>query len=196
MTDKANKFNKTLLWDKENSTFIQRIVLHQSRKEFFGYSKKIAFEEKNDKDAVLINWIIRMYETGYLDEKSTQRDKIEYIEYFRNDKPDPTFIVRLYYRYPEWNPAFLNNKRLVHFINKFYSMIEQGVGVAYIKKSLYINSRSKASDPLDLSVHRFSNERHLANFCADILNKQLRPEGEIQHFFHQYKQKYFSPAAQ
>jgi hypothetical protein len=190
MTD--NKFKRSLVWDKDNSTFIQRIVFYHNQREMMGYSKKINFHERNDKDALLINWILRMYRDGYLDPKNTRIDSIEYIEYYRNTKPHPTLIFRLFYKYPEWNPEFLGNIRLVNFINRFYDMVDKGKTVDEICKALYVSNYSKAVDPLDLSTKRFMNERDLTNYCSELITKNKAEQGAVTNFFHKYKEKFLS----
>lgn len=190
MNPTTNKFTRGI-WDKTGSTFIQRIMFRNSQREMLGYSKKVAFNERNDKDALLTNWILRMYRDGYLDPKNTSKDAIDFIEYYQNTQPEPTLIIRLYYTYPEWNPAYLSNKRLVNFINRFYDGIEKGHTATEIYNRLYIRSHSREADPLDLSTMRFSNERHLSNYCAKLM-ADGKPQGEVEHFFHQYKEKYLT----
>ena len=46
-------------WDIYHSTYIQQISLWNG-KVFTGYSKKNDFAEKNDKQALLVNWIIQL----------------------------------------------------------------------------------------------------------------------------------------
>jgi hypothetical protein len=185
-----NRFKKGI-WDKEGSTFVQRILFANNH-EMLGYSRKIGFHERNDKDSLLINWILRMYRDGYLDPTNTNKDKIQFIEYYQNTRPDLTLIFRLHYDYPEWNPAFFGNKRLVSFINRFYLLIEKKTPVQEIYRTLYVRSHASETDPLDLSTMRFINERHLSTYCTKLIADGKRPQGEVEHFFHQYKQKFLA----
>ena len=97
---KKKPFNQAA-WNIYDSTFIQKIFL-QNGFELSGYSKKVGFAKKNDKQALLINWIIRMRKAGYLDCNCRKsRWKIDYIEYYINKQPYKEPILRLKYYYYE-----------------------------------------------------------------------------------------------
>ena len=86
--------------DNFNATFVQHIQFDNG-KLIHGYSANRGFSEKNDKQAVLINWILRMHKVGYLDLNNNEKDLIIHIEYCLNLRSGERAILRLYYDFYE-----------------------------------------------------------------------------------------------
>lgn len=177
-------------WDTLDSTYMQKIYFKGNKAPLIGYSKRSGYSERNDKLSLLTNWIIRMYTTGYLDPKNTTKDDIECIEYYFNKKAPPILIFRLYYDYAEWNPAYLDKKKLVDWIDRFYAMIEKGELPDNIYRAMYDKTRTRKEDPFDLSLKRFMNANHLAKYCSQLFRDGAYAAGEIERFYHAYWKKH------
>lgn len=195
MSNNSNAFKKAQ-WDKDNSTFYRNILL-MGKPLLVGYSKKMGMHERNDKMAVLINWIIRDYESGYLDPKNNRVDRIEKVEYF--EKSNDRHLFNLHYSYPEYvDPYLLEDdefKPVVDFLNKFYTLIKQGVATYEIRQKLYIKGRSRPKeDPLDVSKRRFAQFEDLRNYVADLLLAGRVTPKQAEDFVVRYSEKWFGGA--
>lgn len=184
-----NKF-KTAGWDTYDSTYIQRIYLRNG-KEFIGYSKRLGFAEKNDKQALLINFIIRMHKSGYLDENYPDTTRRVYnIEYYLNHHPYKRVILCLFYKYYEcldsrWG---VENKEVMRFLDTFYDALNKGE--VQKVKSLYVYKRNRFTDPFDLSQKRFITQKSLNDYCHRMMeNNTFTPE-QAKSFYAKYCEKY------
>ena len=186
---KKDKFQDAS-WDIYDSTYIQQISLQNGR-EFMGYSKKNGFAEKNDKQALLINWIIRMHKAGYLDaHHSDQRRRINSIEYFINKHPSKEEILRLRYGYyeclsPSWG---IENRQVIKFLDEFYEALRQG-NTSKIK-ALYVYKKTRYDDPFDLSVQRFITKKSLHEYCTRMIEQQKFTKDQAINYYHQYQEKF------
>jgi len=185
-----NKFNKAA-WDIYDSTYIQVISLKNGL-EFMGYSKKQGFAEKNDKQAVLINWIVRMHKSGYLDANHfDKKRKITEIEYFLNTNPHKKPILRLFYGYYEaldTNWA-MENKEVFKFLDSFYDALKSK-DINKVK-SLYIYKKRGFNDPFDVSMKRFITKKSLRDYCHRMIEEKKFTKEQAIGFHHKYTEKYF-----
>jgi len=178
-------------WDIYDSTYIQLISLRNGL-EFMGYSKKQGFAEKNDKQALLINWIIRMHKSGYLDSKHTdKRRAITEIEYYLNKHPHKTPILRLNYQYYECLDTrwAMENKEVFKFLDSFYEALKSGD--AHQIKSLYIYKKTRFNDPYDLSTKRFITKKSLRDYCHRMIEEKKFTKEQAIGFHQKYTEKYF-----
>ena len=177
-------------WDIYDSTYIQQIWLWNG-KVFTGYSKKNDFAEKNDKQALLINWIIRMHKVGYLDANHhDQRRKIDCIEYFVNRHPSKQEVLRLKYSHYEClNPAWgFENKEVIQFLDDFYDAMKTG-DTTKIKR-FYIYKRTRFDDPFDLSAQRFITKKSLHEYCTRMMEQKKFSKEQAISYFNQYQEKF------
>ncbi|MBQ21707.1 MAG: hypothetical protein CMD31_13210 [Flavobacteriales bacterium] len=185
-----NKFN-TAAWDIYDSTYIQVISLKNGL-EFIGYSKKEGFAEKNDKQALLINWIIRMHKSGYLDANYfDKRRNITTIEYYLNETAHKKPILRLFYDYYEaldtaWS---IENREVFKFLDNFYEAIKSDDKEKI--KSLYIYKKRRFNDPFDVSMKRFITEKSLRNYCYRMIEQKKFTKEQAIGFHQRYTEKYF-----
>ncbi len=172
--------------DKSRSTYIQRVFLKNGIW-FPGYSKRADAEEATDKTLVLQNWILRMYEKGYLDENNTDRDDAEKIEYyFRGKHQKPVLAFILYQDYFEWVPEYYR-PYLNDFLNEFYRLKKEGKDPY---KILYISKKSENRNPLSLDSKSFFDKHNLRMHCTRIYKSSKRPIGAIKAYYISYSQKY------
>jgi len=181
------------VWDKAHSTFI-RIIYLQNGYTLTGYSKKVGRNERRDKVDLLTNWILRDFRNGYLDKNTTNNKitPIDRIEYYtkRGESIDPIF--NLYYDFPEWiNTKWLENKKLVSFINRFYSLLRKGNNPSAIVNELEVRTRAPKQDPLDVSVRRFSSMIDLNTYIIHLRSASDIPTEAINHFYNKYKETHF-----
>lgn len=191
----GNAFTKSK-WDPLHSTFAQRILFSNGN-ELTGYSKRMNFAEKKDKLGVICNMILRDYRYGYLDEQNRAKDPIEYIEFYHLEisRMDPPRMVRLYYNFFEFDFNYVNWKdgHFAHWLEKFYKMIEEKRSIDAMWNALYFKPRRTANeDPLSLNKV-FTNAGHLANYCVWLIEKNIRPKGEVEHFYKKYMEKFKRP---
>jgi hypothetical protein len=183
-------------WDKHNSTYF-RVIRLQNGIELTGYSKKIGMEERRDKIELLINWIIRDFEAGYLDKNTTDPriTPTNYLEYYRivnYSAKEYEHVFTLDYYAPQWSSSkFMADKRLTSFMVRFYSMMRSNSTPTAIRSALYITTRAEKLDPLDYSKPRFLSREDVQFFAV-----KLRAEGkytieQIDHFMREYINKYF-----
>lgn len=181
------------VWDKAHSTFV-RIIYLKNGYNLTGYSKKVGRNERRDKIDLLTNWILRDLKNGYLDKcttngKITPTDRIEY-HLKAGDTIEPIF--NLYYDFPEWiNSKWLENKKLVSFINRFYTLIRKGANPTTIVNELEVRTRAPKQDPLDVSVRRFSNMIDLNTYIIHLRSGSDIPTEAINHFYNKYKEMHF-----
>jgi len=181
---------KSASWDIYDSTYIQVIYL-QNGKEFTGYSKRTGFAEKNDKQALLINWIIRMHKAGYLDESwPDTRRKVYNIEYYINHHPIKKIILSLYYKYYEcldskWG---MSNIRVIEFLDTFYNILNSGDPQKI--KSLYVHKKTRYNDPFDLSQRRFITQKSLHEYCHRMMENNTFTQEQSLSFYKNYIEKY------
>ena len=179
-------------WDVLDSSYIQVISL-QNGKEFVGYSKKMGFAEKNDKQALLINWIVRMHKTGYLDiHHKDRRRRVSDIEYFMNSNPSRIPLIRLNYHFYEcMNTKWaINNPAVIQFLDHFYAALKTGDNSKV--QSLYIHERKRFEDPFNLSNQRFVSKAALMNYCHQMVAKNKFTQEQALAFHHKYNEKYFN----
>ena len=177
-------------WDIYDSTYIQKIYLSNGM-QFFGYSKKNNFSEKNDKQALLINWIVRMHKSGYLDENyHDTRRTIDFIEYYVNHYPHKKLILRLRYHYYEcldevWS---LKNRNVIKFLDEFYSALNSRDNQKI--KSLYIHKKTRVEDPFDMSIRRFITKKSLLDYCHRMQEEKKFTQEQAMAFFNKYSEVY------
>jgi len=179
-------------WDNYDSTYIQSILLDNGLT-LLGYSKKEGFAEKNDKQALLINWIVRMHKSGYLDvNHPDKKRRITEIEYFLNKHPHKTTILRLNYHYyecldVEWA---MTNKQVFQFLDTFYEALKSGDTTKI--KSLYVHKKIRFSDPFDLSMQRFITKKSLMDYCHRMITEKKFTKEQAKGFHQKYTEKYFT----
>jgi hypothetical protein len=184
-------------WDKENSTYFRVLVLQNGR-DLTGYSKQIGMEEKRDKTDVLTNWIVRDFESGYLDPqtKNPKITPLRHADWYKQVSKNPLsheLMFTMYYDTMEWhNTKYADNKRLVEFLKKFYSMVRKpDITPTTLRDTLYVTKRAEKLDPLSIDKPRFMSIEDL-NFYLNRLQGEARYSSEaIMHFYTSYKAKYF-----
>ncbi|MBS1507012.1 MAG: hypothetical protein JSS79_10235 [Bacteroidetes bacterium] len=181
------------IWDKAHSSYI-RIIYLQNGYTLTGYSKKVGQNERRDKSDLLSNWILRDLTNGYLD-KSTTNPKItpiDRIEYYAKRGDSVEHILNLYYEFPEWiSTKWLENKKLVSFINRFYFLLRNGKEPALIANELQVRTRAPKQDPLDFSLRRFSNMIDLNAYVVRLRTTSDLPTEAVDNFYRNYKEKHF-----
>jgi hypothetical protein len=190
----TKEINNDPVWDKAHSTFV-RVIYLKNGYTLTGYSKKVGRNERRDKIDLLTNWFLRDLKNGYLDvstknPKITPTERVEY--YFKNGEAlEP--IVNLYYDFPEWiNPKWMENRKLVSFINRFYSLIRKGATPTAIANELEIRTRAPKQDPLDISLKRFSNMLDLNAYVLRLRNESELPIEAVDNFYRKYKEKHLA----
>ncbi len=94
--------------------------------------------------------------------------------------------------FPEWiNMKWIENKKLVLFIDRFYSMIRKGQNPTIISNELEVRTRAPKQDPLDISVRRFSNMNDLNAYVIRLKTETDLPKEAIDNFYKKYKEKHF-----
>ena len=190
---KTNQFNKSP-WDPLYSSFMQ-VIEFKSGKTITGWSKKVDFAERKNKDDLLCNMILRMYIIGYLDPDNPAKDPINFIEYYdmRYNRADPNRIMRLYYSFPEFEPDSISKYKVIaDWVNKFYDLVNQKIEPEIIYKKMMIRSkRRNEEDPLRIEGGRFSNPSHLSQYCLYLMENSIRAKGEVEHFYRGYMNKVF-----
>lgn len=177
-------------WDTKDSTYVQNIYL-QNGKEFQGYSKKVGHAEKNDKEALLINWIVRMFNAGYLDRQhSDQKRRINRIEYSINKNLAKVPILRLRYQYYEvLNPTWaIESHSVINFLDDFYEALQRGDSEKI--KGLYLYKKTRFNDPFDLNTKRFITAKSLLAYCNRMKEEQQFTEQQAVSFYHSYAEKF------
>jgi len=175
-------------FDKEYSTYIQ-VIKFCTGKEIPGYSKKVGFLETVDPVNCLTNFILRMYVGGYL-RPNGNIDPVNEIIYSLNKNPY-TWIVTCTYDYFDLNPEYLQETRLVHWLNAFYEDIEAKKSLDFIQRKYHRRGRETPYNELDVNGHYFTNPLHLGRHVQKILERNRYPMGHVVHFYQQCKQKYF-----
>ena len=177
-------------WDIYHSTYIQQISLWNG-KVFTGYSKKNDFAEKNDKQALLVNWIIRMHKVGYLDANHHEpRRKIDSIVYFINRYPAKQEVLKLKYDYYECLNAKwgFDNRQVIQFLDDFYEALKSGNTTKI--KAMYIYKRTRYEDPFDLTAQRFITKKSLHEYCTRMLEQKKFSQEQAISYYHQYQEKF------
>ncbi|NOS92999.1 MAG: hypothetical protein HOP30_13830 [Cyclobacteriaceae bacterium] len=181
------------VWDRENSTFVRTIYLTNGYT-LTGYSKKVGRNERHDKIDLLTNWILRDLKNGYLDKETTRKiTPLDRIEYYRRNGDNLDPIINLYYECPDWiNTKWLDNKKLVSFINRLYSLMRKGLNAGAISNELEVRTRAPKQDPFDLSKKRFINMIDLNAYVLRLRNQSDLPNEAVDNFYRKYKEKYFT----
>lgn len=181
------------VWDRENSTFVRTIYLTNGYT-LTGYSKKVGRNERHDKIDLLTNWILRDLKNGYLDKETTRKiTPLDRIEYYRRNGDNLDPIINLYYECPDWiNTKWLDNKKLVSFINRLYSLMRKGLNAGAISNELEVRTRAPKQDPFDLSQKRFINMIDLNAYVLRLRNQSDLPNEAVDNFYRKYKEKYFT----
>jgi hypothetical protein len=192
MTDKGRQ-----KWDKENSTYM-RVLVMANGNELVGYSKCISMEERRDKVDLLTNWIIRDFETGYLD-RNTKDPRITVLnraDWYRQVSKNPLqrdLMFTMYYDVMEWHDTkYAENKKLAQFFLRYYSLVRKNASATTIRNSLYVNSRAPRVDPLSTERPRFPALEDLNFYIVRLQNEGRYTSEQINHFYRSYKEKFFS----
>jgi hypothetical protein len=172
--------------DNYNATFKQ-IVLFDNGKAMTGYSANAGFSEKHDKQAVLINWILRMHKAGYLDLTDTSKDLIVHIEYFLNLVSGQRILLRLYYDYYEVLDPNPNYASVIAFLDDFYADIKRGFTSQQLYSKYYRSDRTKIIDPMDFKFKRFYTLKSLEKFCASMVDKKQFSNDQALYFARKYR---------
>ncbi len=186
---KQKKF-KDSGWDTRDSTYIQNIFLLNG-KEFQGYSKRIGHAEKNDKQALLTNLILRMYNVGYLDINfPDQKKRIDRIEYFLNTRIGKMEVLCLKYKYYEvLNPTWaIENNGVIRFLDEFYEALSNQEHEKI--KGMYLFKKTRFNDPFDLTKKRFLTTKSLLSYCNRMKEEQKFTEQQAISFYHSYSEKF------
>ena len=179
-------------FDKDDSYYMQEIKFING-KEIVGYSKKIGYAEKNDKDSLLGNWICRMYKDGYLDFTNETKDEIEYIKYYQNnvdEKGTNLLMLTLGYDYPVIEDLTLLTEKMARFLESFYHYVETQPTKVY--QLLYDSKRQKIEDKFDTTKKRFLTKSHLEKYCRNLVEKNPKDRETIEDFWRKYIHAHFS----
>jgi hypothetical protein len=182
--EKKNAFNNAKK-DSFNSTFIYKITF-DNQKTIIGYSANSGFSEKNDKNAVLINYVLRMYKRGYLDYDNPPKDRIIKIEIFLNLRSGEKIIFRLFYDYFEGFEGFEDFGVFVKFLDSFYSDVQKRLPVQEIFNKYYRSDKSPTIEPFDYKYKRFITRKSLLNYCSQMYNKKIFTREQAMHFESKY----------
>jgi len=175
-------------WDESNSTYCQ-VIHFENGKSLQGYSKRVGFNEKNDKVALLTNWILRSMKIGYLDPNNPDKSEIICIEYYQNEIDGQNMFLRLYYNYYELAELQMENKKLIRFLDAFYQMINDNIATSIICDKLHVKARAYKDNPLSIETHRYRDPMQLLRHCQRISNT-IDPR-DVLNFFHEYMSKFF-----
>lgn len=213
-----NKFDKES-YSRSNSSFMQIINFKHNGKPLVGYSNKPGFYEKNDKVAVLFNWIMRMYKSGYLDRTVGGVDEITNIEYYdlRQDRYAPPLMFTMYYTAAMWDPKYINvdMEPLMKLLDSFfecvvyqqkqleqlhrkgepeYLLIEKNEEMRRkIFDKLYITARTKKApeeEVFQIKKKTIASPRQLAEMVLILKNEGWPPE-RVDNWARAYSKKYF-----
>ena len=186
--------SKAPIWDKTHSTYM-RIIYLSNGKSLTGYSKKYMQNERQDKIDLLTNWILRDFKNGYLDRNTTNPKvtAVDRIEFFIKHNGDYHPIINLYYDFPEWiNQKWVDQKKFIYFIQRFYSMIRQGLAVNQIVNALEVRTRASSKDPFDLTTPRFLGMADLNAYVLRLRNESSLEKEAIENFYRKYVEKYLT----
>jgi len=174
-------------YDPVNSTYKHRIYFEHLSQPLVGYSNKIGFRERSDKTDHLINVILRLMQAEYYPGSSRNISSMAFSLNSNDEK-----IVNLYPAFADWNPKYLENKKLIMTIARMYDMMQKKMPINQIFNILYIRSRTRSErfNPNDLSA-RFSNPRDLESYCQMLL-KEGYAAGEIEHYYREYMKRNFN----
>lgn len=179
-------------WDKEKSTYMQ-VIKFQNGRDLAGFSAKIGFHERNDKLALIQNWILRMLRDGYLDRNNTTKDPIEGIEYY--EVSTGVHLFTCYYTSVEYISQELIEsdywKPVIRFLDKMYTMVEQKKPVSEIYEKLYTHTRKNSHDPLDIEKKRFLDFGSLKRYALELVDSGRAEPGAVEHFVTKYSEKHF-----
>ena len=188
-----NVFEKAR-WDIFDSTYYQVIQLKNGFV-LKGYSKRSGFDEKNDKQSLLINWIIRMHKSGYLDESFAEKNPkkkraIKEITYFLNSPTRKRPILNLKYKYyevldGEWA---IRNNEVISFLDQFYEALKSR-NIDRVK-SLYIHAKTEYKDPFDVSKKRFPTKQALLSYCHSKIEENVFNKEQATAFYNKYLDKH------
>jgi len=182
------------IWDKAHSTFM-RVIYLRNGYTLTGYSKKVGRNERRDKIDLLTNWILRDLKNGYLDKSpsNTKITPLDRVEYFlaKGNAYEP--VLNLYYDFPEWpNPSWMENRKLLTFINRFYGLIRKGLNPTAISNELEIRTRAPKHDPLDFSIRRFASMIDLNAYVVRLKTDSDLPADAVDNFYRRYKEIHFN----
>ena len=211
---------KAAKYSREFSSFMFVWHFSNNTRSMPGYCTREGSFEKYDKEAVLINYIMRMFENGYLDRENNRVDLIDYAELYdirHEHKRDPKFMCEMHYTYTKWSPEYLDNQmaRVSNVVEQWqelmifkYSEIEKmrksGAAAHRIEEfnytmntkiyaKFYVKSRSKKPSELevfDLSHMTLKTPSALAQFCID--KKREYPAEQVDSFARKYAERYFN----
>jgi hypothetical protein len=184
-------FKNSQKYDQSNSTFKQIIYLTNG-KFFVGYSKKLGYNEKVDKVALLKNWILRMYKSGYLNKINigTQKE-IDEIHYFINDHIEAPLLTLNYSSYEVSNIEWCtSNFKIIQFLDTFYNYIR--TDKEFKISRLFDYSKGEKLDKLKTDTKRFLTHKALYNWIKSEIEKKDFTTFELSNFYNSYKIKYFN----
>lgn len=176
-------------FDQVNSTYKHIIYLApgQKRSKLDGYSKGLYLSESADKTYVLIQFIQRIFRSGYFDSSRVQR-----IEYFRNNHDGLGYTDFILILEPKTfhftgDLELVNNQRFTDWLRKFYGMINKGI---VDQAALAVKpERIEEKDVFSLTYRRFNTEQELLNHCHKCGTRKY-PQGMIDNFYLKYREKY------
>ncbi len=180
-----SKFNKSKKYDQQNSTFSQTIYLSNG-KQFFGWSKKLGYNEKADKIGLLKNWILRMYNAGYLNKNSigTQKE-IQELQYFLNDHLKVPILSLEYQSYTVLNPEWCTaNFKIIQFLDVFYKYINEGK--EYKISRLFDYSKPNKINQLDTTLKKFLTYKALYSWIKQEVEKKNFTQSELTNYYNEY----------
>lgn len=185
---KENAFNQAG-FDMLESSYYHRIVFETGR-ELVGYSKKKGFAEKADKQALLVNMILRMFKSGYLDPENDRIDPVDRIEYWRQNYPDSTYVCTCRYHSIEWNlNNILDYDIAAKKLDKIYADIrDNSIRIVFDKN--YIRDKSPITDPFDITVERFRTVADLWMYGLHCIEKKKGSRQQVEHFLRTYAEKH------
>jgi len=193
--EKFTKFKKTqnafqsAKFNTIASTYFQKIILSNGVI-LKGYSQKSGFAEKTDKDDLLINFILRMYQSGYFDKDNVGTKKqLEQIEYYLNDSFEPIHILNLYYDTFELiRTDFELSPKVMRFLTRFYE-VKKDSRKSKVLDELY-QKQKQTIDIFDLSKKRFITKKSLVEYCYLMIDQKKCTKAEAEHFYQKYLLKF------
>ena len=179
-------------WDERGSTFCQ-LIRFTNGKSIQGYSKRVGFNERNNKIDLLTDWILRNLVGGYLDQKNPSKSEIDCIEFYRNEiDGSAKLILRLHYTHYEIDKNnFEDPSKLLKFLRRFYERVNAGHHAMEIYNELKIRVKQRSENLLSLERHIFQDPIQLLHHCQKIIKTRKHQPSEVRDFFGQYMSRFF-----
>lgn len=175
-------------WDKENSTFRHHLY-YSCGKIITGYSKKMGYNESNNKRRILAGLLIRLYDHGYFHQPKRTEGFFESFDIFQNSsKKGWQRIATIYPNYIDLESDIIN-PQAANFLWHFDKERANGFDKNFREK--YIPSKTKRIDNLKLAP-RFMDKFQLKNHCKRLLDQDKEVLNDVREFFRKYCIQFFN----